>query len=141
MMAGFFCEYRREWFSRLPEAVVKAILWLSLAVCGVSGGLMLLGDEMKIVVIGAGALLLAPCLLAYLYGRPLSGWGGNCLRWCGERTYSIYLWQQPLTLCNFLPTAWHPLGALLAVGVGAISFRACEFPFLSTNRQKQEKSR
>ncbi|HEX4348836.1 MAG TPA: hypothetical protein VH251_00540, partial [Verrucomicrobiae bacterium] len=63
------------------------------------------------------------------------------LRWLGERTYSIYLWQQPLTICNFLPNFLHPVGALVAIAIGAASFRMFEYPFLSVNRQKQENAR
>ena len=138
MMAGFFCEYRREWFSHLPEKAVKAILSLSLVVAGISLLLMLFGNETKLLVIGVGAGLLLPCLLAYLYGRPLTGWPGGCLGWLGERTYSIYLWQQPLTICNFLPHLLHPVGAVVSIAAGALSFRWFEYPFLSVNRQKQE---
>jgi peptidoglycan/LPS O-acetylase OafA/YrhL len=102
---------------------------------------MIAGYKVKFLVIAAGALLLFPCLLAYLYGRPWRGAHGRSLRWLGERTYSIYLWQQPLTICNFLPQILHPVGALASIFVGAVSFRFIEYPFLSVNRQKQEKSR
>jgi peptidoglycan/LPS O-acetylase OafA/YrhL len=141
MMLGFVCEYRREWFKKIPELFVTVILWLSFVIGCVSGCLMLFGYEMKLLVIAAGALLLAPCLLAYLFGRPVPGIAGKCLRWFGERTYSIYLWQQPFTISHFLPAPWHPFGALAAVGVGTLWFRIFEFPFLSAGRQKQEKSR
>jgi peptidoglycan/LPS O-acetylase OafA/YrhL len=141
MMLGFFCEYRRAWFSRLPETAGKFILWLSLVICAASGCLMLIGHEMKLLVVAAGALLLAPCLLAYLHGRPVPGMAGEGLRWCGERTYSIYLWQQPFTICRFLPVYLHPFGSLASMAVGALWFRLFEFPFLSASRQRQEKSR
>jgi peptidoglycan/LPS O-acetylase OafA/YrhL len=141
MMAGFFCEYRRAWFSRLPGAIVTGAFRLSLAAGAFTLALMLLNHDTKYLVIAVGALLLLPCLLAYVQGRPWAGWPGNSLRWLGERTYSIYLWQQPLTICRFLPDLWHPLGALLSVAIGAASFRAFEYPFLSVNRQKQENAR
>ncbi len=141
MMFGFCCEYKRDWFLRLPEWLVTVILWSSIAVCAASAGLMLFGLEMKLVVIAAGALLLAPCWLAYLFGRPVPGLAGRFLRWSGERTYSVYLWQQPLTICDFLPMHWHPLGALASLGVGAGWFRVFEYPFLSANRQRQEQAR
>ena len=141
MMAGFFCEYRRDWFLRLPLKIVNSIYWLSLVACILSFALMTIGMEMKPLVIMAGAILLVPCQLAYIYGKPLGGWQGGCLRWLGERTYSIYLWQQPFTICNFLPNLLHPAGALASVAVGAVSFRLFEFPFLSVNRQKQERAR
>jgi peptidoglycan/LPS O-acetylase OafA/YrhL len=138
MMAGFFCEYRREWFSGLPEKIVTSAYWISLLSCLASFVLMLFGAEMKFLVVAAGTLLLFPCLLAYLYGRPAAGRPGNVLRWLGERTYSIYLWQQPLTICSFLPSLLHPAGALFSIVLGAVSFRFLEYPFLSVNRQRQK---
>jgi peptidoglycan/LPS O-acetylase OafA/YrhL len=102
---------------------------------------MLVGLEMKIVVIAIGALLLLPCLLAYLFGRTVPGWIGFAMEWMGARTYSIYLWQQPFTICNFLPNIWHPVGSLMATALGAAWYRWFEFPFLSSGRQKQERSR
>jgi peptidoglycan/LPS O-acetylase OafA/YrhL len=61
------------------------------------------------------------------------------MRWLGERTYSIYLWQEPFTICNYLPAWWHPLGSVISVGVGAFWFRLFEMPFLSASRQKEAK--
>ena len=90
------------------------------------------GDE--VLVIGAGGLLLLPCLLGYLFGLPAPGAAGSFLAWMGERTYSVYLWQQPLTICYFLPSLFHPLGAVLSIFVGACWFRWFERPFLSPNR-------
>ena len=55
------------------------------------------------------------------------------MRWLGLRTYSIYLWQQPLTLCMFLPNFLHPVGALISVALGGIWFHFLERPFLSVN--------
>jgi peptidoglycan/LPS O-acetylase OafA/YrhL len=134
MMLGFSCEFAKKWFLRLPLGVVKAIFvfgWLSLAA---ALSLMCLGMETKLLVIGVGGLLLLPCLLAYLYGLPMPGWPGAFLRWSGERTYSIYLWQQPLSICNFFPNFLHPVGAAVAVPLGAFWFRYFEKPFLSANR-------
>ncbi len=135
MMLGFCCEYRREWFSRLPEKLVTAVLWSSGPICAATVLLMLAGLEMKLVVVAVGAWLLAPCLVAYLYGRPVPGSAGTSLRWLGERTYSIYLWQQPFTLCEYLPSILHPLGAAIAVAVGGVWFHFFERPFLSSNRR------
>lgn len=135
MMLGFCCEYKRDWFRALPEWVVRSALWLGIAICGLSLALMLMGLEMKVLVIATGALLLSPCFLAYLFGRPMTGWPGWLLRWLGERTYSIYLWQQPLTICNFLPASFHPFGALVAALVGGVWFQFFERPFLSTSRK------
>lgn len=141
MMAGFFCEYRRSWFQKIPPWLVSVTLWLTGLVGGVSLVAMFFGYEMKLVVIGVGALLLLPCFLAYNFGRAIPGRLGHALEWLGARTYSIYLWQQPFTICNFLPNVLHPLGALVAVGVGAFWYRWFEFPFLSAGRQKDERAR
>jgi peptidoglycan/LPS O-acetylase OafA/YrhL len=99
--------------------------------------LMMLGVASKVAIIGIGGMLLAPCLLAYLFGMPFPGSIGKYLAWIGERTYSIYLWQQPLTICGFLPTVLHPAGALMSIIIGAYSFNFFERPFLSANRIQQ----
>jgi peptidoglycan/LPS O-acetylase OafA/YrhL len=136
MMLGFCCEYKRGWFHRLSNRVVSFVIYLGIAICSACSLAMLFGMEMKSVVIAAGALLLVPCLLAYLFGRPIPGIVGKIAQWFGERTYSIYLWQQPLTICNFLPYAFQPLGALFSIIVGAASFYVFERPFLSATRHK-----
>jgi peptidoglycan/LPS O-acetylase OafA/YrhL len=140
MMAGFCCEYCRKWFKLvMPEKLVTPALRGSSFVCAVILVLMLFGYEMKLAVIGIGALLLAPCLLAYLFGRPMPAWIGGWMRWLGERTYSIYLWQEPFTICDYLPPWWRPVGSLISVGVGALWFGLFEMPFLSASRQKEAK--
>jgi peptidoglycan/LPS O-acetylase OafA/YrhL len=136
MMLGFCCEYKRDWFGLIPRKLVTLALWLSIAVCGTAVLLMLFGMEMKVVVIAVGALLLAPCLLAYLFGRPMPGILGRGMKWMGERTCSIYLWQQPFTICNFLPDLWQPVGSLISVAVGGVWFHFFERPFLSAGRRK-----
>ncbi len=133
MMAGFWCEYKRSWFLKFPAKWVTAALWSSTLTCAALLALILLTTEAKPLVIGAGSLLLGPCLLAYLFGCPIPGVLGNGMRWLGLRTYSIYLWQQPLTLCMFLPNFLHPVGALIAVALGGIWFHFFERPFLSVN--------
>jgi peptidoglycan/LPS O-acetylase OafA/YrhL len=135
MLLGFCCEYKRDWFARLPSWFVTLALWLGAGICGLSMTLMLVGLEMKPLVVATGALLLAPCLLAYLSGRPVPGMAGSWLKWLGERTYSIYLWQQPFTICGFLPTAWHAVGAVTSVAVGGVWFHCFERPFLSASRR------
>ena len=97
---------------------------------------MLFGLEMKLAVVATGTLLLAPCLLAYLLGRSMPGMPGRWLKWLGERTYSIYLWQEPLTICNYLPCLLQPAGALVSVAVGGAWFYFFERPFLSASRRK-----
>ena len=136
MMFGFCCEYKRSWFLRISNRLVTWILWFGLVTCGASLCIMLFGMEAKPLVVSTGALLLAPCLMAYLFGRPMPGAAGRGMKWMGERTYSIYLWQQPFTLCNFLPNVLHPAGALISVAVGGVWFHFFERPFLSAGRRK-----
>jgi peptidoglycan/LPS O-acetylase OafA/YrhL len=136
MMLGFCCEYKRDWFRRFSDSMVTLILWLSVAICGASLVIMIFGAEMKTVVVATGTLLLAPCLLAYLFGRPVPGIAGRGMKWMGERTYSIYLWQEPFTICNYLPSALQPVGAAVAVAVGGVWFYFFERPFLSAGRRK-----
>ena len=136
MMMGFCCEYKRDWFQKIPARFVTLILWSTVAVCAASLVGMLFGMEMKPLVVATGALLLAPCLMAYLFGRPMPHAVGPAMKWMGERTYSIYLWQQPFTICNFLPNLLHPAGALVSVAVGGVWFHFFERPFLSLGRRK-----
>lgn len=136
MMLGFCAEYKRGLFQRLPARWITILLWLSIGICAAILFASLFGMEMKSLVIATGALLLAPCFLAYLSGRPMIGIFGSSMQWLGERTYSIYLWQQPFTLCNFLPNGLHPVGALFSVAVGGVWFHCFERPFLSATRRK-----
>lgn len=136
MMLGFFCEYKRDGFAKISPTLVTLVLWLGAAVGSVSLLAMFFYPGAKLVVVAAGALLLAPCLLAYLTGRPLPGISGRVLKWLGVRTYSIYLWQEPFTICGFLPSILQPVGALVSVAVGAVWFHWFERPFLSAGRQK-----
>lgn len=138
MMLGFCCEYKRHWFNWFSHSTVTALLWSAVAVCGVSISAMLAGMETKPLVVATGALLLAPCLVAYLYGRPMPKFAGPAMKWLGERTYSIYLWQQPFTICNYIPNVLHPLGSTAAVAVGGVWFHWFEWPFLSTSRRAVE---
>ncbi len=135
MMLGFCCEYRKDLFQRWPAAWTPIIVNFSLAVFGASIVLMLVGLQMKKLVIASGSFAFLPCFMAYVTGRPMPGPIGQALVWLGERTYSIYLWQQPFTICRYLPMLWHPVGAILAVLVGGIWFRIFERPFLSAKRK------
>ena len=141
MMLGFFCEYRREWFAKFPPLLVIPMIWISFIACGSALIAMLFGFEVKLVVIAIGALLLLPCFLTYRFGLAIPGRIGHGLEWLGTRTYSIYLWQQPFALCNFLPNFLHPAGALIAIWLGGLWFRWFEFPFLSSARQRNERAR
>jgi peptidoglycan/LPS O-acetylase OafA/YrhL len=61
---------------------------------------------------------------------------GQAMKWLGERTYSIYLWQEPFTICNYLPNLLQPAGALVSIAVGGLWFHLFERPFLSASRRK-----
>ena len=168
MMLGFFCEHKRDWFRQIPDSLASLIFWFGIGVGGLSLLLTLFGLEMKSAVVATGALLLAPCLMAYLSGRPMFNWEkirrlssaqtsglkshppkiiiwvifapiclfGQAMKWLGERTYSIYLWQEPFTICNYLPGLLQPIGALVSVAVGGVWFHFFERPFLSASRRK-----
>jgi peptidoglycan/LPS O-acetylase OafA/YrhL len=136
MMLGFFCEHKRDWFRRIPALASALIFWFGIGIGGLSLLMMLFGLEMKLTVVATGSLLLPPCLMAYLFGRPLPGMSGRWLKWLGERTYSIYLWQEPFTICNYLPSVLQPVGALISVAVGGVWFHFFERPFLSASRRK-----
>ena len=136
MMLGFCCEHGKRFFTGLPVRLVQWSIRIGVWVFVLGMVLMLSGRGMKPVVVGVGALLVGPCLLSYLYGLPFKGPLGRLLAWSGERTYSIYLWQQPFTICGFLPIAWHPVGAIVSMLVGAAWFHWFERPFLSSSPRK-----
>ncbi len=137
MMVGFFCEFSKDRLLRIPRRMVKNVFGIGVAGLVIAMIAMPFGMEMKKLVIALGAVLLAPCVLGYLFGLPFPGTIGRFLAWTGERTYSIYLWQQPFTICGFLPTALHPVGAVVSIFVGAASFHIFEKTFLSANRARQ----
>jgi len=134
MAFGVFCEFTKLWFLRIRPGQVRFILGLGAAALALIVVLMLFGMDTKLLAIAAGAMLLFPCLLSYLFGLTCPGVIGRCLAWCGERTYSIYLWQEPLTICGYLPPMLQPVGASVSVLVGAWWFRVFELPFLSSSR-------
>jgi peptidoglycan/LPS O-acetylase OafA/YrhL len=136
MMLGFCCEHQRDRLRRIPALLATLIFWFGIGIGGLGLLLMFFGLEMKLAVVATGALLLAPCLVAYLFGRPVRAVPGSWLKWLGERTYSIYLWQEPFTICNYLPNLLQPVGALVSVAVGGVWFRLFERPFLSGSRRK-----
>jgi peptidoglycan/LPS O-acetylase OafA/YrhL len=135
MMFGFWCEHMKPSLMRVTQKWAARLLSLGVVLCTASLVMMTLGSHMKAAVIATGSLLQIPCLMAYVFGRPLPGIMGRSLKWLGQRTYSIYLWQEPLTICNFIPQMLQPLGALVAVGVGAGWFHLLERPFLSVTRR------
>jgi peptidoglycan/LPS O-acetylase OafA/YrhL len=122
MMLGFCCEYRKDLFQRIPAKWFHGIIVTSLAAFGAMTLLMLCGLEMKKPVIAIGTFAFVPCFLAYVGNKTLGGTAGRAMTWLGERAYSIYLWQEPLTICNYLPTVLHPIGAIaghLSAGHGS----------------------
>jgi peptidoglycan/LPS O-acetylase OafA/YrhL len=135
MMLGFWCEFQREQILHFPKRWLKVIFWGFLVFGLACIPLMLLGPKMKAPTIAAGSLMLVPCLIAYLWGWPAGSIGGKLLRWLGVRTYSIYLWQQPFTICFFLPVPWWPAGAMVSVLWSGLWFRWFERPFLSESRK------
>lgn len=135
MILGFVAEWQRHRFVQFFSLFSRPILLSSAGVFLLSLVLMQLGTKAKIAVVALGAFMIVPCYCCYLVGLPCPGRPGNLLQWCGERTYSIYLWQQPFTLCGYLPNWLHPVGALLSCAVGALAFRGLEMPFLSRKRK------
>jgi peptidoglycan/LPS O-acetylase OafA/YrhL len=140
MMAGFFAEFLRAAFPDWCAWWGKPLAWIGLAssVALVWAVLSTHHDynAHKQVVVLAGTLLVAGCLGCYLAGIAPRGPAGNALHFLGNRTYSIYLWQQPLTIGGLMPAALHPLGSLLSIPLGALSFRFLEQPFMSKYKNR-----
>ena len=134
MMLGFICESQKGCVALVPRALITGAIWLGVALLFLALALAVLGMK-KALVVALGATAFVPCLFSYADGRSLPGRPGCLFKWCGERTYSIYLWQEPLTLCDYLPPAWQPLGALAAIPAGAGWYRFLERPFLSGGRR------
>ena len=137
MMFGFFCESRKDWFLRIPRRAIRYAF--AIGVAAILGSLIIMpfSVHLKKLVIAVGALGLFPCLFGYLCELPFPGRVGRFLAWTGERTYSIYLWQQSLTICDYLPAMLHPVGAAASILLGALWFNMCEKPFLSKSRARQ----
>jgi peptidoglycan/LPS O-acetylase OafA/YrhL len=135
LMLGFCCEHWKGRLAGLPGTV--AVSRVALALLGASLVAMAFGLETRNLVIAGGSLALIPCFLSYLGGTEVDGASGRALTWLGRRTYSIYLWQQPLTICNYLPAVLHPLGAVASTLVGGLSYRWLERPFLSSRRRRK----
>jgi peptidoglycan/LPS O-acetylase OafA/YrhL len=139
MILGFFCEFSKDYWLTLSRSFAKKIYWSGMLILPLSLIVMVISPEAKLPVIAMGTFLLLPCFFAYLFGIPFPGTGGSELAWLGERTYSIYLLQQPLTIAQYLPSTFQPIGALLSTFLGSWWFTWFERPFLSGNREKQIK--
>lgn len=130
MLLGFLGEYLRGFWPSTPATwsrfAVRIVLFSLAAIIAV-----MIFAHNKTMIIAAGASIIFPCYLSYVVGLRLPGPFGRGFAWLGERTYSIYLWQQPFTLCHYFQDAYDPIGAFLAVGIGAISYEYAEKPFLS----------
>ena len=135
MMLGFCMEYKKGWAQLIPKKLAFVAIRLGQLVLLAALTLMILGVG-KGLVIAAGATVFIPCFLCYTLNRAAKGVLGRSLQWLGERTYSIYLWQQPLTLCGYFPPLLHPLGAVLSAGVGGLWYHVFERPFLSSKRRE-----
>jgi peptidoglycan/LPS O-acetylase OafA/YrhL len=135
MMLGFLSEYLKARIGGLPRRLARVAI---LAGCVLAVLAIILSglDLKKGLVIALGATIFVPCFLCYLTNSTVPAAGGHALTLLGQRTYSIYLWQQPLTLCGYLPNDAHPLGAVIAIGIGAIWYHYLEAPFLSTRRRQ-----
>ena len=140
MMFGFLCESRKDWFLRIPRPVARYIFTIGVASILIALIIMPFSVHAKRLVIAVGAVGLFPCLLGYLNEVRIPGGVGEFFAWLGERTYSIYLWQQPFTICGYLPAMLHPLGAAASTLLGALWFNICEKPFLSKSRVRQVKA-
>ena len=137
MMLGFYCEFAKARLMRLRLAIVKPIFYLGLTALPLALLVMIAFPNAKLLVICLGTFLIAPCLVAYVFEMPFTGLTGDGLAWLGERTYSIYLLQQPLTIARFLPSILQPVGALASLFFGSMWFTCFETPFLSKSREKQ----
>ena len=137
MVLGFFCEFSKDYWLPLSRSFTRKIYWSGMFLLPLSLIIMVGSPEAKLPVIAMGTFLLLPCFFAYLFCIPFPGIVGSGLAWLGERTYSIYLLQQPLTIAQYLPSAFRPLGALLSAFLGSRWFAWFERPFLSENREKQ----
>lgn len=135
MMLGFLLEYQKAQATALPASWLRYGIGAGIFLLLIAITLMLFGARMKGIVIALGTAVFLPCFLCYVTGLAIPGPPGRALRWLGERTYSIYLWQQPLTICNYLPNLLQPIGSLFSTAIGAVWYRFFERPFLSAKRR------
>ena len=131
LVLGFAAEAAKRRF-RLSRALLR--IGVAAGVTGLVVALVLISGRFRsenlAVMLGTGVL--PACFLCYQGNLVLDGPLGRLSAWLGKRTYSIYLWQEPLTLCGYLPDLLRPLGALVAIPLGALSYAWLEKPFSST---------
>ncbi|HYG34018.1 MAG TPA: acyltransferase [Clostridia bacterium] len=136
MMAGFFAEFLRSTFPKQCTPWGKLLVWCGMISLIAFIPALILASKKGVIL--AGTLLVAGCFGCYLRGIAPQGLLGNAFHFLGNRTYSIYLWQQPLTIGGIVPQVLHPLGSLLAIPIGALSFRFFERPFMSKYKVKEQ---
>jgi peptidoglycan/LPS O-acetylase OafA/YrhL len=136
MMLGFFCEHKKLLIANIPKRLIQFGVPVAIALFGMASAAMICTGHLKNVVIALGAVMFVPCFNSYLNARCLKGPLGSFFAWIGARTYSIYLWQEPFTICRYLPNLLHPAGALVSILVGGVWFRWFERPFLSAKRRQ-----
>ena len=151
MMVGFFAAFLHHTFPKHVARWGKPLFWIGVASCLPLVWAMLSPhvdvEAHKQVVVLAGTFLVAGSFGCYLEGIAPVGFAGNAFHYLGNRTYSIYLWQQPLTIGGLLPTTLalsggalmipvHAIGSLLSIPIGALSFRYLEQPFMSKYKPK-----
>lgn len=134
IMAGFVAENAKKHFL-LPITFARILFYFFLLLSLGSFVVMLFGLSAKVVVIGLGSFFIVPCYISYAYGWAAKGPFGDFLVWLGKRTYSIYLWQEPFTICNFITSFFQPFGAALSILIGSFFYFLFEKPFLSESRQ------
>lgn len=136
MMTGFIAHFVKQRFL-MPSLFAKILFWVFLPLSLGSFVVMFFGLESKAITIAIGTFFIIPCYISFAKDWFLKGKLGFCLVWLGRRTYSIYLWQEPLTICNILPAVAQPLGSVFSIFLGALSYALFERPFLTTSRRKQ----
>ena len=94
-------------------------------------GILYVGSPALTVLVSVGLIPLL--FFTFQEKRALGGKLGSALVWVGQRTFSIYLIQQMLTLELPAPKEWRPLGALLALPLGAIFYFLVEKRFVASH--------
>ena len=136
MMAGFFFAFVHSAFPQFIKRVAPLMVWIgTFSFIALAVAVFIPNQNHNIhkqIVVLAGTLFVAGCMGCYVKGIAPHNSVGDVFHFLGNRTYSIYLWQQPLTIGGLVPAGYyHALGSLLAIPVGALSFRYLEQPFMS----------